>query len=45
MIICWKYLRGMGFHFIIMVFDFFTSRHNFRLLKKKFNFWLLKQKS
>ena len=35
----------MSFHLIIMVFDFFTSRHPFLIFeKKKFNFWLLKQK-
>ena len=44
MIICWKYLQGMGFHLIITVFHFFTPRHRFSTFEKKFHFWLLKQK-
>ena len=35
MIICWKYLQGMGFHLIITVFHFCTPRHRFSTLEKK----------
>ena len=35
MIASWKYLSGMGFHFIITVFENFEFRHRFSFFEKK----------
>ena len=35
MIICWKYLQGIGFRLIITIFHYSTPRHRFSTFEKK----------